>query len=108
MTWNVENFFAPAAGDEAAYGEKVQQLAGVISVAAPDLVGLQEVGDPASFDALLVALGAGWSGVLATHFDPSHAIRVGWLTRGELTAVEEAGGLPRAVGPGEGGGGRTP
>jgi len=99
MTWNVENFFSPSAGDEAAYGQKVQQLAAVIAAAAPDLVGLQEVGDPESFDALLVALGAGWSGMLATHFDPSHAIRVGWLTRGELSAVEEVVDLPAELTP---------
>jgi endonuclease/exonuclease/phosphatase family metal-dependent hydrolase len=99
MTWNVENFFVPEPADADAYQEKVGQLAAVISAAAPDLVGLQEVGDPESFDALLTALGRGWSGVLATHFDPEHAIRVGWLTTGELTDVEEVVDLPEALRP---------
>jgi endonuclease/exonuclease/phosphatase family metal-dependent hydrolase len=99
MSWNVENLFVPAPADADAYQEKLTQLAAVMSDAAPDLVGLQEVGDPESFDALLVALGQGWSGVLATHFDPAHAIRVGWLTRGTLTDVQEVVDLPVALTP---------
>ena len=99
MSWNVENFFTPAAGDQKAYQEKVAELAAVITAAAPDLVALQEVGDPEAFEALRSALGAGWTGVLSTHFDPSHAIRVGWLSHGDLTEVEEVVDLPTALSP---------
>jgi hypothetical protein len=52
LTWNVENFFTPAAGDQDAYEEKVAELTAVITTAAPDLVGLQEVGDTESFEEL--------------------------------------------------------
>jgi endonuclease/exonuclease/phosphatase family metal-dependent hydrolase len=99
LSWNVENFFTPAAGDQDAYEEKVVELAAVITTAAPDLVGLQEVGDTASFEALRAALGEGWTGVLSTHFEPSHAIRVGWLSTGALTEVEEVVDLPTALSP---------
>ena len=74
MTWNVENFFTPDPAHQGAYAVKVAQLAAVISAAAPDLVAVQEVGDPASFDALRATLGAGWSGVLSTHYEAAHAI----------------------------------
>jgi hypothetical protein len=40
MTWNVENFFTPSPGDQAAYDAKVTELANVIGAAAPDLVAL--------------------------------------------------------------------
>ena len=99
MSWNVENFFTPATGDQDAYEEKVAELAAVITAAAPDLVALQEVGDPESFETLRTALGAGWTGVLSTHFEPSHAIRVGWLSPGDLTEVEEVVDLPTALSP---------
>src|SRR5262249_2964037 len=89
-----ENFFAPKPGDEAAYQNKVAQLAAVIAAANPDLVGLEEVGDPESFEALRAALGAGWNGVLSTHFQPSHAIRVGWLSRRVMSDIEEVVDLP--------------
>lgn len=99
LSWNVENFFTPATGDQKAYQEKVAELATVITAAAPDVVALQEVGDPEAFETLRSALGAGWTGVLSTHFDPSHAIRVGWLSHGDLTEVEEVVDLPTALSP---------
>jgi len=95
----VENFFTPATGDPDAYQEKVTELAAVITTAAPDLVALQEVGDPEAFETLRSTVGAGWTGVLSTHFDPSHAIRVGWLSSGALTEVEEVVDLPTALSP---------
>ncbi|HET6877477.1 MAG TPA: endonuclease/exonuclease/phosphatase family protein [Jatrophihabitans sp.] len=99
MTWNVENFFAPDHPDRTAFDAKVAALAAVISAAAPDLVALQEVGDQEAFDALRAQLGGDWTGELAAHFEPSHAIRVGWLTRGTLTDVEEVVDLPAELSP---------
>ena len=99
MTWNVENFFAPKPTDEAAYEAKVAAIAEVIGAAAPDLVAVQEVGDPESFEALRAKLGDGWMGVLSTHFEASHAIRVGWLSSGVLSEVEEVVGLPPGLSP---------
>jgi len=97
MTWNVENFFTPKPADQAAYDAKVTELAAVISTAAPDLLALQEVGDAESFEALRVALGAGWTGVLSTHFESPHAIRVGWLSRGALSDVDRRTTTPASA-----------
>ena len=49
-TWNLENLFRPGGEfgppDEAAYEAKLASLAGVIDRLAPDVLGVQEVGDP--------------------------------------------------------------
>ena len=79
MTWNVENFFAPQPADQAAYNTKLAELADVIRTAEPDLLAVQETGDEQSFEALRNDLGAGGTGVLSTHFETPHTIRVGWL-----------------------------
>jgi len=94
MTWNLENFARPAAGAPQAamdkYSAKVGQISQLITGAGPDLVGVQEVlasSDdlaPQVFDDLLAALGAGWNGCLSQRPD-ERGIRVGWLSRGQLT-----------------------
>jgi len=99
MAWNVENFFAPQPADQAAYDAKVAELADVITTAAPDLLALQEVGDPESFETLRAALGAGWTGVLSSHFETPHTIRVGWLSPGALSDVQEILNLPAPLAP---------
>jgi endonuclease/exonuclease/phosphatase family metal-dependent hydrolase len=99
MTWNVENLFTPEPTDRAAYDAKVARLADVINAAGPDLLALQEVGDEDSFEALRAALGADWSGALSTHFESPHTIRVGWLSPGDLSDVQEVVDLPSALSP---------
>jgi endonuclease/exonuclease/phosphatase family metal-dependent hydrolase len=99
MTWNVENFFAPQPADQAAFEAKLAALAEVIGTAAPDLLAVQEVGDEQSFQALRAALGAGWTGVLSTHFETPHTIRVGWLSPTALSDVAEVVDLPAALSP---------
>jgi endonuclease/exonuclease/phosphatase family metal-dependent hydrolase len=99
MSWNVENFFTPTPTDRDAYDAKVSKLKDVITAAAPDLVALREVGDKASFEALRAALGANWSGALSTHFESPHTIRVGWLSPGDLSDVQEVVDLPAALSP---------
>jgi endonuclease/exonuclease/phosphatase family metal-dependent hydrolase len=99
MTWNLENLFAPSPADQANFDAKLDALAGVITAVQPDLLGVQEVGDESSFQALRTRLGAPWAGVLATHFDSSHTIRVGWLSRRPLTEVDEVVDLPPALSP---------
>ena len=99
MSWNVENFFTPKPADQAAYDAKVAALATVITAAAPDLLALQEVGDEESFQTLQGQLGGGWSGALSTHFETPHTIRVGWLSPGALSDVEEVVDLPAALSP---------
>src|SRR3954452_17365688 len=99
MTWNIENFFAPEPADRADFDAKLDALADVITAAEPDLLAVQEVGDEVAFAALRDKLGAGWSGALATHFEASHAIRVGWLSPGQLGEVDEVIDLLAAVSP---------
>ena len=97
MTWNVENFFAPAPADQSAYNVKLAEVADVVRAVAPDLLAVQEIGDVESFEALRSELE--WTGVLSTHFETPHTIRVGWLSPGELTDVEEVVDLPAALSP---------
>src|SRR5690242_19619613 len=106
MTWNLENFGRPAAGAPQAatdkYAAKVRQISELIGGAGPDLVGVQEVlsgpGDltPPVFDDLLAALGAGWTGCLSQRPD-ERGIRVGWLSRGQLTDRTDVAGYPHGV-----------
>src|SRR3954454_21511943 len=99
MTWNIENFFQPQPADQADFDAKLDALAEVIMTAEPDLLAVQEVGDEVAFAALRDRLGAGWNGELSTHFESSHAIRVGWLSPGELSDVQEVIELPGALAP---------
>jgi endonuclease/exonuclease/phosphatase family metal-dependent hydrolase len=121
MTWNLENWFLPggSAGvtDPALFEHKLTNLADMISTHRPDVIGLQEVGDPAALDRLKAKLGAKYPHVLvATHFDAMHPIRVGALLRrglhasanqelvafppGALTDVPQASGPLNALGRG--------
>ncbi len=97
MSWNVENLFTPAPAERGAFDSKLDALARVITDALPDLVGLQEIGDEAAFAALLDRLGGTWTGVLATHVEPRHPIRVGWLSPRPLTDVEQVVDLPAGL-----------
>src|SRR6266480_7732314 len=106
MTWNLENFERPAANAaEAAkerYSRKLTQISELITGAGPDLVGVQEVladsNDlgPAVFDDLLAALGADWNGCLSQRPD-GRGIRVGWLSRGQLTSPADVAVYPQGV-----------
>jgi hypothetical protein len=99
MTWNVENLFEPEPSAQGDFDAKLDALAGVITAAGPDLLALQEVGDEVAFQALRERVGDGWTGALSQHFHASHAIRVGWLSPGSLTDVEEVIDLPAELSP---------
>jgi hypothetical protein len=83
-TWNLENVFRPAASANAArqqvYEDKLDGLAAAINGLAPDVLAVQEVGDPAALEDL----------------------RVGWLASGMSscrpmrTAVVSASAFSRA------------
>jgi endonuclease/exonuclease/phosphatase family metal-dependent hydrolase len=106
MTWNLENFGRPAADASQAardrYSAKLRQISELITGAGPDLVGVQEVlaGPedlaPQVFDDLLAALGAEWNGCLAQRPD-ERGIRVGWLSRGQLTDPATVADYPAGV-----------
>lgn len=102
MSWNVENLFVPEAAQQEAYEAKIAALAAVVHGVAPDLLGVQEIGDQESFEALRVALAAGgaggaWHGELSTRFEAGHAIRVGWLSPRPLTDVHQVTRLPEGL-----------
>src|SRR5271169_777909 len=94
MTWNVENLFKVGAASgpptQAAYDAKIQGLAATINDQAPDVLAVQEIGDPAALDDLVQRLRGTWHSRVSTHPDqPPHPIRVAWLTRRAITASED-------------------
>lgn len=103
LTWNVENLFSPGATRDApdaeTYTRKIDYLARVIRGAAPDAVGVQEIGDPGAANDLATALGSQWHVALSTHPD-GRGIRVGVLSPHPVEIEAEVvdfpdGGLPR-------------
>jgi endonuclease/exonuclease/phosphatase family metal-dependent hydrolase len=100
-TWNLENFFAPGTqfgpDSHAVFDRKVALLASTIETAGVDVLAVQEVGDVQAFDALLTALGGAWTGQLSTHFEPSHPIRVGFVSRRPVASVSEYVEIPEKL-----------
>src|SRR5215470_15618362 len=94
-TWNVENFFRPDAGspgDEDAYQAKVAHLAETIKTMAPDVLAVQEVGDPEALADLATAVGGPWN--LETAGPDGRGIRVGFLSRLPLNEVTQVSAFP--------------
>jgi endonuclease/exonuclease/phosphatase family metal-dependent hydrolase len=96
-TWNLENLFRPGgeagpATDEA-YDAKLSALQAVIDRLAPDVVAVQEVGEPAALEDLRGRLGAGWQSALSTLAD-RRGIRVGFLSRLPLREIEHINAFP--------------
>lgn len=96
-TWNLENLYRPGGpygpDDEAAYASKLAALAAVITELDPGLLGVQEVGDPGALEDLAGMLGDDWHVALSSHAD-SRGIRVGFLSRTELTVVADTAAFP--------------
>jgi endonuclease/exonuclease/phosphatase family metal-dependent hydrolase len=92
-TWNLENLFRPGGSfgpkDKTVYDEKLAALAATINAAAPDALGVQEVGEPEALADLVTLLGGDWHTVLSTHFDADHPIRVGVLARHPVQTVAD-------------------
>ncbi len=83
---------------DAAYKATLAALADTISVPAPDVLAVQEVGDPdALADLAERAGGGGWK--LATADPDRRGIRVGFLSRLELTDVEQVQDSPAGLRP---------
>jgi endonuclease/exonuclease/phosphatase family metal-dependent hydrolase len=97
-TWNLENLFRPGTefgpSSEAIFNRKVKLLAQTVGDFDVDVLGVQEVGSESAFDALIEELGAGWTGVLSTHFEPKRPIRVGFLSRVPIEATSEQHEIP--------------
>lgn len=101
-TWNLENLFLPgeasgAPDDRAAYDAKLDGLAAVIEELAPDVLAVQEVGDPEAMADLADRLAGEWRTALA---DPDvRGIRVGFLSLPEMTNAEQVRDFPERIGP---------
>ncbi|MGV9366038.1 endonuclease/exonuclease/phosphatase family protein [Amycolatopsis sp. NPDC003731] len=100
-TWNLENLFRPG-GDgpktPADYAAKIEALRATIAGINPDVLAVQEVGDPEALNELADALGEPWKATVSAHYD-QRGIRVGFLSRHTLTPVGDDITLPEALAP---------
>jgi endonuclease/exonuclease/phosphatase family metal-dependent hydrolase len=91
-TWNLENLYRPGGKfgprDEAAYSAKLKALSGTIAQVRPDVLGVQEVGDPAALGDLVAELGGEWHVALSGHPDV-RGIRVGFLSKFPITVLDD-------------------
>ena len=82
-TWNLENLFSPGSDagpdSDAAYEAKLTALAETITTLAPDVLAVQEVGEPDALGDLVDRLGGTWHTALAD--SDGRGIRVGVLSR---------------------------
>jgi endonuclease/exonuclease/phosphatase family metal-dependent hydrolase len=101
-TWNLENLYRPGGQfgprDRAAYEAKLKSLADTVGRLGPDLLGVQEVGDPLALGDLTDALDGEWHVALSEHAD-GRGIRVGFLSRSPLTPVADINEFPSQVAP---------
>lgn len=99
-TWNVENLFRPGGDGPSSRGDydaKLETLAATIKGLAPDVLAVQEVGDPAALDDLVQRLDGEWYADLAA--PDSRGIRVGILSVRPLATVEQVTDYPRYLNP---------
>jgi endonuclease/exonuclease/phosphatase family metal-dependent hydrolase len=102
-TWNLENLFLPGEGDgprdQPAYERKLDALAGTIGELDPDVLAVQEVGDPRALDDLVERLGGSWNVALAGVREGERSIRVGFVSKPALDSVEEVLAFPDGLEP---------
>ncbi|ETK37334.1 endonuclease/exonuclease/phosphatase family protein [Microbispora sp. ATCC PTA-5024] len=101
-TWNLENLYRPGGEygprDMAAYEAKLKALSTTITQIAPDVLGVEEVGDPEALNDLAALLDGDWHVALSAHPDV-RGIRVGVLSRLPVTVLEDVSGFPPPLGP---------
>lgn len=101
-TWNLENLFRPGTeggpSGAGAYEAKLTALAGGIDALAPDVLAVQEVGDPAALDDLVDRLEGTWH-VATSDLPDERGIRVGFVSRPALTDVEQVHAFPDRLDP---------
>jgi endonuclease/exonuclease/phosphatase family metal-dependent hydrolase len=100
-TWNLENLFRPGGRfgprDEATYRAKLMALAATINTTKPDVLGVQEVGEPEALADLVALLDGEWYTALSKHFEADHPIRVGVLSRLPLQVIQDVADFPEKV-----------
>jgi endonuclease/exonuclease/phosphatase family metal-dependent hydrolase len=101
-TWNLENLFRPGGeagpSDERVYEAKLADLARVIGEIGPDVLAVQEVGDPAALDDLRGRLEGEWHSE-TSEFPDERGIRVGFLSRRALRRIEHVREFPSLLEP---------
>jgi hypothetical protein len=100
-TWNLENLFLPGEeggpSDQEAFDAKLTALAATISGVNPDVLAVQEVGNPSALNELRGRLQGDWHVKLSPDHD-ARRIRVGFLSRLAMHGVQRVRAF--AVGPG--------
>ncbi|MYS84978.1 endonuclease/exonuclease/phosphatase family protein [Embleya scabrispora] len=101
-TWNLENLFRPGEPDgpedDQSYRAKLAALAAAITEFEPDLLGVQEVGNPDALADLVDLLDGEWHIALSAHPD-GRGIRVGFLGRTPLTTIADVTAFPARFAP---------
>ena len=101
-TWNLENLFKPpnefAPKTEGEYQAKLDALAGAIARMDPDVLAVQEVGDPVALGELPDRVGGTWHiETAAPEAGTTHTIRVGVLSRLPLTTFDPVAAFPEKL-----------
>lgn len=101
-TWNLENLYRPGGEfgprDEQTYSDKLAALARVIDAEAPDVLAVQEVGEPEALADLVALLDGTWSTALSAIAD-DRGIRVGFLSRLPVEVAEDVTAFPEGLAP---------
>jgi endonuclease/exonuclease/phosphatase family metal-dependent hydrolase len=71
----------------------------VVDAAAPDVLAVQEVGEPEALADLVARLEGDWQVVTSTVFEPGHPIRVGVLSREPIVEVAQVSEFPERLRP---------
>ena len=102
MTWNVENLFRPGAPagpeTEAIYEAKLEGLAVTINGQSPDVLALQEIGDPLALSDLISLLRGTWHQRVSGHPD-QRLIRVAWLSQRAISEPDDIFEFPAQLQP---------
>jgi len=102
-TWNLENLFRPGSDfgprTKAVYDAKLDGLARVIDAIGPDVLAVEEVGDPAALADLVERLDGDWHVDTSSVFEAGHPIRVGFLSRVEITDAEDISAFAAGLAP---------
>jgi endonuclease/exonuclease/phosphatase family protein len=102
-TWNLENLFRPDSDfgpkTEDVYETKLSGLARVIGAMQPDVLAVEEVGDPDALADLAERLDGDWHIETSTVFEAHHPIRVGFLSRHQMATVEQVSAFPEPIAP---------
>jgi len=99
-TWNLENLYRPGGEfgprTEAAYDKKLQALAATIDQIRPDVLAVQEVGEPQALSDLVERLDGRWRTALSA-FPDSRGIRVGFCSRLPLVSTTDVVDVPASL-----------